>query len=291
VASSDSHRGYPGAYGEGVTGVWAYDLTAKSLFEALRARRIYAATGDRIVLDVTLNGRAMGSKLAPVADRQIDVRAEGQDSIGMIELIRNGRVIKRHFPTDRAHRSAKLPGRVKCRFQYGWGPWAALDLGRICSWDMTIRVDAGKFLQVIPCFQSAPFAEDLRDKLQIISPHEFHLRSHTSRERCFAEDPTKAVVLEIEGGPDAELTVQLRRPAEQVVRARLADLATDNVVTFTGVFTSESHIVHRLVGPDEYSATVRFHDTQNAARGPDWYYVRLTQHNGHMAWSSPIWVG
>jgi len=291
VASSDSHRGYPGAYGEGVTGVWARELTAEALFEALRARRTFAATGDRIVLDVTLNGRRMGSDLAPIVDRQIDVRAEGQDSIEMIELIRNGRVIERHFPADNSRRPPKLPGRVKCRFQYGWGPWAALDLGRICSWDMLIRVDAGKFLQVIPCFQSAPFAEDLRDELRIISPQAFHLRSHTSRELCFAEDPTKAVVFEIEGSPDAELTIEVHRPTQQAVRARLIDLARDNVVTFTGVFTSESHIVHRLVSPDEYLATVRFHDRRDVARGPDWYYVRLAQHNGHMAWSSPIWVG
>jgi Protein of unknown function (DUF3604) len=291
VASSDSHRGYPGAYGEGVVGVWACELTAESIFEALRARRTYAATGDRIVLDVTLNGRPMGSQLEPVRDRQIDVQVEGQDSIQMIELIRNGRVIERYFPADHVSKPPQLPGRVKCRIQYGWGPWAALDLGRICSWDMTVRIEKGKFLKVIPCFQSAPFAEDIRDNLQIISPHEFHLRSQTSRLRCFAEDPTKAVVLEVEGGSDAELTVQLRCPTQQVVRTRLADLIRDNVITFTGVFTSESYIIHRLVGKGEYSATIQFHDKQNTAKGPDWYYVRVTQNNGQLAWSSPVWVG
>ncbi|UCC30010.1 MAG: hypothetical protein JSU86_17650, partial [Phycisphaerales bacterium] len=65
----------------------------------------------------------------------------------------------------------------------------------------------------------------------------------------------------------------------------------DNVVTFTGVFTSESTIIHRLVGPSEYSADVRFHDPRPAADGPDWYYVRVKQHNGQLAWSSPMWVG
>ena len=76
------------------------------------------------------------------------------------------------------------------------------------------------------------------------------------------------------------------------VRARLADLATDNVVEFTGGFTTESFIISRLVGPSEYSATIRWHDRATANRpGPDWYYVRATQHNGHIAWSSPIWVG
>ena len=26
-------------------------------------------------------------------------------------------------------------------------------------------------------------------------------------------------------------------------------------------------------------------------RTPDWYYVRVFQANGEMAWSSPVWVG
>jgi hypothetical protein len=290
VASSDNHRGYPGAYGEGVLGVWAKDLSRESIFEAIRARRTYAATGDRIGLEFAINDRPMGSDMAAVADRQIDVRVEGQDSIAMIELIRNGRVIERHFPEDHFDGRVKLPGRAKCRLQYGWGPWAALGLGRTCLWDMTIRLDRGRFRHVIPCFQSGPYEEDLRDKLRVVSENEIHLESHTSRIKCYAEDPTKALVLELEGQPDSELSIELREPVQQVVRAKLADLIDDNVVTFSGVFTTESYILNRLVGPPEYSATVRWHDHRGGAPD-DWYYVRVTQHNGQLAWSSPIWVG
>ena len=108
---------------------------------------------------------------------------------------------------------------------------------------------------------------------------------------CFAEDPTKALVLELEGGPDAVLVVRLSRPSEQTIRARLADLIQENVVEFVGRFTSESLVVHRLVGPEEYAAAIRWQDRRRGSRKPDWYYVRVTQHNGHMAWSSPVWVG
>jgi Protein of unknown function (DUF3604) len=289
VASSDNHRGYPGAYGEGVVGVWAEELTPRSLFEAVRSRRTYAATGDRIVLEVRLNGQPMGSELASVTDRQIDVRVEGQDAISMIELVRNGQVIERHFPEDHVRGPLKLPGRAKCRIQYGWGPWAALNLGRTCEWDMVIRLKGGKFLRALGCFQSAPFDEALRDKLRF-SPAEVHLESNTTRQQCFAEDPTKALLLELEGDPEAVLSVRLRKPVEQTVKARLADLIADNVVTFTGPFTSESFILHRLVAPAEYAATVRWRDRRRV-KGPDWYYVRVTQYNGQMAWSSPIWVG
>lgn len=290
VASSDDHRGYPGAYGEGIAGVWARQLTPEALFEAIRARRTYAATGDRITLEVAINGRPMGSELAATADRQIDVRVEAPDSIATIELIRNGRVIKRHFPDDHADQAVKLPGRAKCRIQYGWGPWAALDLGRTCLWQMRVHLAGGKIRRATPCFQSGPYEEDLRDRLRLLPQGSCRLVSFTSRVRCYAEDPTKSIVLELEGGPDAALILQLSKPVEQTVRARLSELAQDNVVTFTGAFTSESYIVHRLVGPSEYSAKVRWHDRHKEAPA-DWYYVRVTQHNGQMAWSSPIWVG
>jgi hypothetical protein len=156
---------------------------------------------------------------------------------------------------------------------------------------MTIKIDGGRFRHVVPCFQSGPYEEDLRDKLRVVSDTEIRLNSHTSRIKCYGEDPTKSLVLELEGKPDSILSLHLREPSSQVIRARLADLIDDNVVTFSGVFTSESYIISRLVGPSEYSATIRWHDRRPDGDSSDWYYVRVTQHNGQLAWSSPIWVG
>jgi hypothetical protein len=290
VASSDDHLGYPGAYGEGVLGVWARELTPAALFEAIRARRTYAATGDRIALDVSVNGRPMGSELPATADRAIEVAVEGQDAIKMVELIRNGRTIERHFPEDAITEPLALPSRAKCRFQYGWGPWAALGLGRVCDWDVSLSIENGRFHGAVPCYQSAPFDEDRRDRLEVVSDREVRVRSNTTRVNCYAEDPTKSIVLDLEGGPDAVLVVTLRQPSQRTVRTPLKRLLTDNVVEFTGVFTSESWIVQRLVGPRESATTVRWTDHRPAAPA-DWYYVRVTQHNGHLAWASPVWVG
>ncbi len=291
VASSDDHRGYPGAYGEGIVGVWARDLSREALFESIRARRTYAATGDRIVLEVTLNESPMGCQLPYVADRQIDTRVIGQDSIRMVELIRNGKVIERHFPDDTAQRPVQLPGVTKCRIQYGWGPWADLNLGRICDWDMIIRINGGRFLRALPCFQAAPFDEDRRDHLQVVSETELNLKSATTRVESYGEDPTKSLVLEIQGDIDTVLSVQLREPSEQTVQARLQDLIENNLIEFTGVFTSESLTVGPLLSPTEYTASIRWNDIRPKSTNTDWYHVRVTQHNGHMAWSSPIWVG
>ena len=291
VASSDDHRGYPGAYGEGLVAVWAKDLSADSLVKGLRKRRTYAVTGDRIQLDFTLNDQPMGSELSYVKNRQIDVTVQAPDSIKMIELIRNGRVIQRHFPEDAATYPAPIPGSVKCRLRYGWGPWAALNLGRICDWDMSIRLQGGNFLGVLPCFQTAPFDEVRRDRLRAIGPQELRLISHTSRVNAFAEDPTKAIIMEIEAlTPEAALTVELRKPTQSSRTLELRKLQQDNWIEFTGGFTAESFLLERLVGPSESSAELQWNDTRSDGVGTDWYYVRVLQHNNHMAWSSPIWV-
>lgn len=292
VASTDDHRGYPGAYGEGVVAVWARENSAEALIEAVRQRRTYAVTGDRIQLDFAVNQQSMGSELEQTPDRQIDVHVEAPDSIKSIELVRNGRVIERHFPEDTAERPAPLPGRVKCRLRYGWGPWGALDLGRICDWDITLRVDGGRFVNAIPCFQTAPFSEERRDRLRVRSDNELHLVSHTTRVKSYGEDPTKAVILDLQADrPDAQLTVELSNPASQKVTVPLRDLQEDNTIHFTGTFTAESFMLERLVGPTDCTATLRWHDRRPGRTEADWYYVRVQQHNNHMAWSSPVWVG
>ncbi|MCH8829015.1 MAG: DUF3604 domain-containing protein, partial [Planctomycetes bacterium] len=268
VASSDDHLGYPGAYGEGVVGVWADDLSREAIFAAIRARRTFAATGDRIQLEVSLNGQPMGAEIPFASDREIDVCVTGQDSLAMIELIRNGRVIERFFPEDHV-KTVSLPGRAKCRLQYGWGPWADLNLDRICDWDITVRIDDGRFLQVLPCFQTAPFDEDRRDVLRLISAREFRLRSATTRKGAYGEDPTKSVVMELEGNADSLLTVQLDSPIEQTFAVKLGDLIDDNRVEFTGVFTSESFILGRLIFPDEFSAKIRWQDRRAEAGETD----------------------
>ena len=291
VGSSDDHLGYPGAYGEGVLGVWADDLRPASLFEAVRARRTYAASGDRIELEVTLNGRPMGAELPFAAEREIDVRVEGQDAVEMIELLRNGRVIQRDFPDDRVTGRLQLPGRAKCRIRYGWGPWGQLALDRVCPWDLSVRLEGGTFQSVRGCFQHVPFGEDLRDRLTMLSPTELRLESPTARSGAYREDPTKAIVCDLEAQADATLIVELRQPARQTVVAKLRDLVENNVVTITGRFPSESFIIERLVGPSQSGARLRWQDRRPRGGTADYYYVRVRQHNGHVAWASPIWVG
>ncbi len=291
VASTDDHFGYPGAYGEGVVGAWTSDLSSEAIFDAIRNRRAYAATGDRIRLEYTMNGKPMGAELPATKVRKAHVSVLGQDSIHMVELVRNGRVIKRYFPEDHLPDDIELPRRFKCRFQYGWGPWAALDLARTCNWEVKVTIENGRFLDAKGCFQTGPYEEDLRDRLRMVSSKEIRLTSFTSRREAYLEDPTKSLVLDIEADPNARIIVETTKPAEVKREIPVNKLLDDNEVSFTGVFTSESFIVHRIVTPAEYSAEVEWVDERSENDTGDCYYVRVRQHNGHLAWSSPVWIG
>jgi hypothetical protein len=291
IASTDDHFGYPGAYGEGVAGVWAEELTPDSIMAAVRARRTVAATGDRVRLGFKLNGHWMGSQLPYARRRRFDISVKAPDSVESIELVRNGEVIRRAFPQDERPPADALPGTASCRIQYGWGPWSALTLERICRWDFTITLRPGRFTGFERCFQTGPFSEELRDKARQTKADTIEVRSFTSRKEAYLEDPTKSIVCRMEAEKNAQLTVTLKSPVETSWSFALDELSRGSQVEFTGGFTSESLCLHRLVFPREAEARITWEEEREATGGADWYYVRVREHNGQLAWSSPVWVG
>jgi len=289
IASSDDHLGFPGAYGEGLAGIYAKELTRKSLLEALWARRTLAVTGDRIALNFRVNGKFLGSVLPFTAERALEVSAAGQDEIERIDIVKNGRVIHRHFPADSVKPAAPWPGTALCRLEYGWGPWGSLNIVRICDWDITTTVRGGKLMSILPCFQSGPFDEKRRHRIIERNENSCRIQSYTSRKDAFEERATNSVVLHIVGERNAVLEVSITSPARLTIKKTLGELAESNEIEFTGVYTSESILVHRLVMPDLFRASFRVSDKGKGGQA-DWYYVRVCESNGHMAWSSPIWV-
>lgn len=97
VANSDDHKGHVGV--NGLTAVFAKELTRDSIFEAYRARRVYATTNARIRLIVTANGHPMGSILPNTATKQLHLDVVAEGPIKKIDVFRNGRHWQRYSPT------------------------------------------------------------------------------------------------------------------------------------------------------------------------------------------------
>ena len=289
VASTDDHLGFPGAYREGLAAVLAPELTREAIFEAMRDRRTYAITGDRIAVDFQLNGQLMGRELPYTKRRELAVAVTGWDQIDRVEILKNNRVLHRDFPMDREPTAKSWDEPVLLRFEYGWGPWPALDMTRICDWDFDITIDGGVLEDVQRCFQAGPLDESRRDKIIECSDKHLRVQSFTALRQQFEDISTKAVVLKIRGNPDTRVKVALNKPTNESVSQTFRQLAESNEMLFTGDFPKESAMLHRLVFADHYHTSYKVPDIDDG-EGVNWYYLRVVQANNQYAWSSPIWV-
>lgn len=81
--------------------VYAPRLDRESIFDSLRKKRAYATSGERIFLDVRVNGRFMGEEFILRRDsRKIEIKAIGTAPIVELDIFRNGRSIRKWVPQD-----------------------------------------------------------------------------------------------------------------------------------------------------------------------------------------------
>ena len=95
-ANSDGHKGHVGS--NGLTAVYAPELTRDAILRAYRERHVYGTTNARILLLFTGNGALMGSILPAVSERSLLVDVAGENALKKIDLFRNGEPFKRFVP-------------------------------------------------------------------------------------------------------------------------------------------------------------------------------------------------
>lgn len=288
VASSDDHAGFPGAYGEGLMAAVATELTRPALLEAIRARRTYALTGDRIEVEFTVDGAPMGATIPAGRQAEVAFAVRGRDELDVIEVIQDGRVVHRAYADDLPAPSEVFSTPVQVRLEWGWGPWGALALERICDWAMDVSLSGGRIERFFPCLSSMPFDEQRRHRFERSGEAGLAIRSYTSRKDAYRENPNQSVVLELAAGPDAVLGLKLAEPVQQSVTTRLGDLLAGSVNLRTGPFPKESYQWHRLVPAAASSVAGRV--KLDVPAGRSYVYLRARQKNGHMAWASPVFL-
>jgi hypothetical protein len=102
IGSGDSHDGHPGlvqladGYSGGLAGIFAAERTREAVLAALRARRVYATNGPRIVLEANLDGKPMGSVVKAGAGGRLEVQAAAPGPIEAVELVTREGVVSRH---------------------------------------------------------------------------------------------------------------------------------------------------------------------------------------------------
>jgi hypothetical protein len=99
----------------------------------------------------------------------------------------------------------------------------------------------------------------------------------------------KAIVLRVSGKPSARIHIGCEKPTRCELTRTLAQVERSSEALFTGPFPLESAMLHRLVFAENHESSFTVED-EDSGDALNWYYVRVLQSNGEMAWSSPIWV-
>lgn len=117
IASSDDHRGQPGKPHYGLVAVRAPRLSREAIFDGLFARRTYATTGAKILLDFEASGIPMGGSGIRKSPLQIRVAAVGTDQIDEVTIVAypNG-VGKFHRVMSWNPGSSRFEGHVEAEF-------------------------------------------------------------------------------------------------------------------------------------------------------------------------------
>ncbi len=99
VANSDDHKGHVGI--NGLTAVYAKELTRDALFEAYRKRCVYGTTNARIKLLFTANGKLMGATIPLSDSKEFLIDVTGENVLKKVELFRNGEFYKSFIPSGK----------------------------------------------------------------------------------------------------------------------------------------------------------------------------------------------
>jgi hypothetical protein len=288
IGSTDHHSAHPGSYGHGGLAVWADGLTRDNVFEAIESRRCYAISGDKIALDFSVNGVEMGALAEPNPSRTIQVEVEGGSAIDYVEVLHNNTVVHR-WNGKRTSDGEPFSGALKTHFEVGWG-----EVGTNVDWDVSLEVRGGELVGVDPRFRGHSIVAPQRGEEETyqfsawerIGPSGVRFTTRTWGNMNTATPGMQGLGLEVKGDGSTLISAQING---QTTDVSLASLLIGPRTGYLGGFLSPAFSFSRAVPAAESNAKFEIeHSASSEFR--DWYYVRVRQHNGQWAWSSPLWV-
>ena len=264
IASSDH------GHGASYVGAFADSLDRASVFDALYSRRTFAATTRDVVVDVRMGETFLGEEVETDGPREFTIHAQGYTDLARIDIVRNGDVVFA-TPPDLA-----LPdGWVDVPLRLEWG-----GSEETTAWDGVLRLTGGRIVQT-------PFWSP-----EVISATDTEVAwAHTTK--SFGEPygaQRGGIELTLAGPPEAVVTVSM--PGRHL-EVTLGDLATDltagSVRELPGS-PGTCRIQPGIGGLSSLGTSALDLTWTDHSDATAFYYVRVFQIDGEMAWSSPLWV-
>jgi hypothetical protein len=281
-ANSDGHRcrpgaGYPGASEDGgsfggLTCVLAHRLDRSNIFQALKARHFYGTTGNRCLVDVRLvtdDGRSaiMGDVIhAGTGTLCLYVSVIGTAPIESVE-VRNGLEMVK---TLRPYGEEDLGNRVKIV----WSGAEVRGRDRMVAWDGCLRVQGNTILGVTPInFWNA------YQPLETVARNQLAWKSITM-------GGVAGMIVTLDKSDAGSLKIET---LERNVECAINSIGLQPKVWQCGGLQKKIK-VYRL--PDQQcSCEISFSlPLTELHKGDNPIYIRMAQEDGHMAWTSPVYL-
>lgn len=112
IAGGDDHIGRPGngflaysdkgdreSFGLGLVGIQAEEFTREGVFDALYHRRVYATTGARMLVNLTVNGSPMGSQdVICTGPPVLGIDVQGTAELAVVQIVRDMQIVHEVYP-------------------------------------------------------------------------------------------------------------------------------------------------------------------------------------------------
>jgi hypothetical protein len=95
IASGDHNN-----MGVGLAALWVKEISRAGIIEALQNQRTFATTGDKMFIDLKVNGTEMGSVTRSNKIPELAINVHGQYPLEKIEILRNSKVIHKFDMDD-----------------------------------------------------------------------------------------------------------------------------------------------------------------------------------------------
>lgn len=280
-ANSDGHKCRPGAsypgdshFGSlgGLTCVLAGKLDRESVVAALRARHFYATTGNRCLVDVRVEagqGRSamMGDviRAARGSTPRLYVRVAGTAPVESIQ-VRNGLEV---VETLRPYGERDLGHRLKVV----WSGAEVRGRARMVSWDGSLHVQDNALRAVTAVNFWNPEVQPA------VQPDCVSWRSVTT-------GGTAGLILELETPSAGVLELETLQGR---LTCPIQSLSLEPLTVACGGLGKQIAVYRLPAGecPREFSFDLSL---GHLHEGDNPIYVRVTQEDGHMAWTSPVYL-
>lgn len=248
----------------GYTAVFTDDLTRKGIWNAIKSRHCYATSGERIIANVTCGEHVMGDEFSLTSPPVLNIDITGTAGIKNLYVMRNLDVafdLNDTKPKDESKIFIEWSGvRVKSR-------------AKKTIWKGTIGVEHGTIIGV-----EEYTGQRKGKRTELLSGNLLKFNSTTSGD-------TDGIVITMIKTSETVITFK----SDQIqFDFKTSDLSDGEIIHNAGGVNLEVRVGHP---PAEYNNSVhlRFIDA-NIEKGLNAYWIKVVQTNGHMLWTSPMYI-